>query len=185
MVFNPIPLWLDYTKTHQVIRAFLWLLRNTFSYREIGHLGLKDVNAESALDRYPDVFVLEIEQEQTSYKFLLPLCVSQIRSVMRVTSLTIFLSHILLFSCFFHFIFCIFLKGKGLERTIYYIKMCVMYTFGFHSHGELVNSNFPVYKIFFLLSQGRLEPKLVTDLLCHPWEVISWESYFCRMFFGP
>lgn len=98
---------------------------------------------------------------RTSYEFLLPLRVSQIKSTMRITSLTIFLSHMLFFSCFFRFIFCIFLEGKDLERTIYYVKTCIMYKFGFHSHGELVNSNFPVYKIFFfLLSQGTLEPKL-------------------------
>lgn len=40
------------------------------------HWGTKDVKAESALARYPDAFVLEIEQEQLPYKFLLPLCVS-------------------------------------------------------------------------------------------------------------
>lgn len=90
---------------------YLWL-------KEIGHLGTKDVKAESALDRYPDVVVLEIEQEQASSEFLLPLCVSQIKSAMRVTSLTIFLSHILFFSCFFHFIFCVVLKEEGSERTI-------------------------------------------------------------------
>lgn len=100
------------------MHTFLLMLHSTFGYKEIGHLGSKDVKAESALDRYPDVFVLEIEQEQASYEFLLPLCVSQIKSAMRVTSLTIFLSHILFFSCFFHFIFHIFLKGEGSEITI-------------------------------------------------------------------
>lgn len=117
-VFNPIPLWSGYTKTHWEMHTFLLMLHSTFGYKEIGHLGSKDVKAESALDRYPDVFVLEIEQEQASYEFLLPLCVSQIKSAMRVTSLTIFLSHILFFSCFFHFIFHIFLKGEGSEITI-------------------------------------------------------------------
>lgn len=65
---------------------------NTFGYKEMGHWGAKDVKVESALARYPDVFVLEIEQEQLPYKFLLPLCVSQIKSTIRVTSLTIFVS---------------------------------------------------------------------------------------------
>lgn len=166
--FHPILLWSGYNGTHWEICTFLWMLHNTFSYKEIGHLGSKDVKAESALDRYPDIFGLEIEQEQASYKFLLPLCVSQIKSAVRVTSLTIFLSHIFFFSCFFHFIFCIFLKGEGSQGTIYYFEMCIMYAFDFCSQEELVHSNFPVYEIIFCCHTVDPSQNYVNELLWHP-----------------
>lgn len=65
---------------------------NIFGSKEMGHWGTKDVKVESALSRYPDAFVLEIEQEQLPYEFLLPHCDSQIKSTVRVTSLMIFVS---------------------------------------------------------------------------------------------
>lgn len=85
---------------------------NIFGYKEMRHWGTKDVKVESALACYPDDFVLEIEQEQLPYEFLLPHCDSQIKSTVRVTSLTIFVS-IFSPSCFFDFIFCIVLKGDS------------------------------------------------------------------------
>lgn len=99
------------------------LLHNTFGCKEIGHLRSKDVKAESALDRYPDSFVLEIEQEQAFYEFLLPLSVSQIKNTMRVTSLTIFVSHSF-FLMFLSLHLAYSLKGK-VQREQYIILKCV------------------------------------------------------------
>lgn len=134
---------------------------NTFGYKEMGHWGTKDVKVESALAKYPDDFVLEIEQEQLPYEFLLPLCVSQIKSTIRVTSLMIFAS-IFFLSCFFALIFCFFLKGDSSDWTIYYLETFIIYAFGCNFKGDLVWCSFPVYEI--LLLQCGLGSKLISGI---------------------